>query len=215
MEGKLNQAIVDGIRYAFYGWCQQAVIEGYREMLKDSTAQFSEWEEENLSARLIDESAKLKWVKRFQISILPEIRLYDPDILSGTKKARSAKRIDFRFSKWYGEIDSVYYAEAKNLYFTNIGKRDASLSKRYYVSDGIERFASGSYPAGFMLGYILHGDVEDVVNDLNSVLTKRNINPNIGLIGSKSTLHSHPFCYSSVNQTSNGILELKHIFLKF
>ena len=185
-------------------------------MVKDTTAGFSEWEEEDLSARLAKESQDLKWVKQKSIKIIPEYRLYDDKVYSGQKKAKSAARIDFLFSSWNDNEDHDYFAEAKNLYHTDRrSPGDANRSKNYYIKGGIERFASGVYPHGFLLGYVLRGEIDEVVSNLNQVMEKKGLSPHIGQITAKSTLHSHPYCYTSNNMTESGTLELRHIFLKF
>ncbi|MBK8561862.1 MAG: hypothetical protein IPN76_00520 [Saprospiraceae bacterium] len=214
MEDKLNPNIVTDFQSAFHGWCYRAVIEGYREMVKDIAAGFSEWEEESLTARLRNEMLKSPIVKAKKIDIVREFYLDDALILEGKKAAKSARRIDFRFcSKWTFEEEFEYYAEAKNLYQT--GKR-ASQSKNYYITDGIERFIGGFYPQGFMLGYVLRGEIEETVIGINHIIIeKKKISPRIGHITSKSNLYAHPYCYSSSNTLVDGILELRHIFLKF
>lgn len=216
MQDNLDQNIETGFLSAFHGWCYQAVIEGYREMARDVAAGFSEWEEEDISARLAKESQDLKWVKKKKIKIIPEVRLYDDDVYTGKKKAKSTRRIDFLFTNWFGEEDYEYYAEAKNLYQADRRRRgDANESKKYYVNGGIERFVSGAYPLGFLLGYVLRGEIDEVIRGINQIIDKKRLLPRIGHITSQSTLHSHPFCYTSTNTTSNGVLDMRHIFLKF
>lgn len=188
-------------------------------MVKDTTAGFSEWDEENLTARLKKEMLASPVVKSKKIDIVRDYYIDDDAILSGTKPAKSARRIDFRFySKWTFENEYEYFAEAKNLYHADRRRRgDANESKNYYISDGIQRYVSGAYPNGFMLGYVLRGEIESIVSDINQIMDKKIMPPSIsiGHITSKSTLHSHPFCYTSTNTMSNGVLELRHIFLKF
>ncbi len=216
MEGNFDPNIKTGFRSAFHSWCHQAVIEGYREMAKDTNAGFSEWEEEDLSARLAKESQDLRWVKQKNIKIIPEYRLYDDKVYSGQKKAKSAGRIDFLFSSWNNDEDHDYFAEAKNLYDTdrrNAG--DASKSKRYYINGGIKRFVSSAYPYGFLLGYVLRGEIDEMVSSLNKMIEKIGPSPFTGQIAAKTTLHLHPYCYMSSNTAESGTLELRHIFLKF
>ena len=197
--------------------CHQAVIEGYRAMLKDANAGFSEWEEENITARLRKEILGLPFVNSKKIDVVREFQLDNDAIISGEKPAKSARRIDFRFhSTWSVKDEYEYFAEAKNLYHTdrrNTG--DASKSKNYYIEGGIARFVNGAYPPGFLVGYVLRGEIEEVVNSINQIIERKNFSPRIGQIREKSTLHSHPYCYNSINTTQFGNLELWHIFLKY
>jgi len=212
----INQNIRDSFQQSFYGWCHEAVIEGYLKMLMDTAANFSEWEEENLTARLKKEMLDLPLVKRKKIDVIREYQLDDDAIISGEKKAKSAKRIDFRFlSKWASKVDFEYFAEAKNLYQTDRRSTgDASDSRAYYIDGGIARFVNGEYPYGFMLGYVLRGEIDEVVFKINNLISNRN-SPRIGKISEKETLHAHPFCFTSLNIALGNELKLRHIFLKF
>jgi hypothetical protein len=112
-------------------------------------------------------------------------------------------RIDFVYFKIWEEKRYHCYMEAKRLKET-----DASL-KKAYINNGIDRFTSGRYPLGCMLGYLVEGDTGRTVNGINSLLIKDSRNSEI--------LHheSHQLINSYYESTHLNMGTLKHFIFDF
>lgn len=217
-----NQKLALKIRAIFWSKftnsCHQAVIEGYKAMLKNPS-KYKEWKEEKLSARLLYEMKQLK----LRITIDREHYLEDEEILFGDKEAGNAARIDFIFSKrWLSPKDVVYFGEAKNLSLENWIKKSGKKvnAKQYrnrYIDTGIEKIISGAYSKvdAFLIGYVVNGNAQDNVVALNKLIKKRKLPPQIGLIGKQVPISGYSECYVSQNDKGGEVFELQHIFLEF
>jgi hypothetical protein len=179
-----------------------------------------DWEEENISANFfyyIDNSERAIGLN---INISDEHRLYYASILSGNTKAKSASRIDFRLTtNWTQNLKRLdFYIEAKNLIELDCLKqgRKTKLSakenhKRYIVT-GINNFISRTYPQnGCLIGYVLQGDIEKIVEKINVCLRLFNRNSEV-LVNTESLIPSLPFFYISSHSIG---LDIKHFFLNF
>lgn len=217
-----NQKLALKIRTIFWSKftnsCHQAVIEGYKAMLRNPS-KYKDWKEEKLSARLLHEMKQLK----LRITIDREHYLEDEEILFGDKEAANAVRIDFIFSKrWFSAKDVIYFGEAKNLSLENWIKKSGKKvnAKQYrgrYIDTGIEKIISGAYSKvdAFLIAYVVNGNAKDNVVALNKLIQKRKIPPRIGLIDKQVPMSGYPECYISKNDKSGQIVELLHVFLEF
>ena len=149
----------------------------------------------------------------WQIDIIPEYRLYKNDGIA----AKSAARIDFRFSGW-STNQWEYFAEAKNLIeidsFKAGRKTKISANKlhRRYIETGIDNYLSSKYPQnGCLIGYILQGKTENIVSMLNISLCA--LNRKTELLQSKD-LEFADFisCYVSSHEK---FLSMKHLMFDF
>jgi len=227
MNGKINIKKREKLWGKFKGWCHQAVIEGYQNMII-IPMNYAEWEEENLSASLLYEMEKLLIVKKKRITIVRESYLDDKTILTGQKKAKEAERIDFRFSKWVSEDNTFYFGEAKILSHKSWKKKKLNKKGKptpvkawnqqdYYIKTGIQGLILGKYKnlQGFLIGYVVNGTPTNIVDALNQKIENRNLLPSIGKIENQETICGHRDCYTSDNQITNNTLTLRHIFLPF
>jgi len=221
MAGKLHPEIQAKFWLKFTNWCHQAVILGYQK-IKDSGIVYKELEEEDISAALYFELEKLPLLKKKHITVIPECRLYDEDVALGRKKAKRADRIDFRFSKWRSEDERKYYGEAKNISSNNWKKAkgtsvDASTYRARYIETGIDRVSYGKYSflKCFLIGYVVNGTANDNIAKINSLISKRNLPPKIGIIQPDKPICSYAKCYCSKNTSNDIEVSLQHIFLEF
>ena len=77
MGDNLDVNIVNGFQLAFHGWCYQAVIEGYREMVKDVVAGFSELDEEDISRSINGETSMngcIELMSSFRFTIMGNLK---------------------------------------------------------------------------------------------------------------------------------------------
>lgn len=179
MAGHLNNDIISDFENSFRTNCLTLIGEAYK-WLKETKSITVDWNEETISANIfthIDESTKaIMW----NINVSDECRLYHQAILNNKKSAKSASRIDLKLStNWIEAKKRVsYFVEAKNLIENNCVKQgrktklNANKIQERYISTGIDLLISGEYPSnGCMLGYILEGTTDNVVKNLNTILS--------------------------------------------
>lgn len=179
MAGHLNNDIISDFENSFRTNCLTLIGEAYK-WLKETKSITVDWSEETISANIfthIDESEKaITW----NINVSDECRLYHQAILNNKKSAKSASRIDLKLSTNWIEVTKrvSYFVEAKNLIENNCVKQgrktklNANKIQERYISTGIDHFVSGYYPAnGCMLGYVLEGTPNGIVERLNVLLS--------------------------------------------
>jgi hypothetical protein len=222
MSGKINAKILLKFYEKTRHWCHKAVVEGYQK-LQVNGIDYREFEEEDISKALYEEMVELPLVKEKQITIVPEFRLYGKKYSNKDANAKRSDRIDFRFSKWKQQKQLEYFGEAKNLSLNNWTKSsnstpvNASYYRGRYIDTGIKHLLSGSYSllTGFLIGYVVNGSANNNLEALNRLITKRKLQPAIGMIEQQKTIGGHFDCYSSENQMVGKSVGLDHIFLPF
>lgn len=219
MIGSLSFDIVSRFQEAFETNCLSLFGEAYVHI--NSTLDISvDWEEENISANFFDYIDNSERAISLNINISDEHRLYYRDILSNQTTAKSASRIDFRFSTNWTQAKRrcEFYLEAKNLIEDDCvkkGRKSKLIAKRYherYIKTGIDNFISNKYPKnGCLIGYVLQGNPEIIVSKINSILK---------VLNRKTEVLNKQICQIenlSFFFTSNNIdqRQLKHYFIKF
>ncbi|MDR0733312.1 MAG: hypothetical protein LBF08_04535 [Dysgonamonadaceae bacterium] len=218
----LNKTIVNSFNDEFEWRCMSLLIESC------VCAKFNyniniDCEEEYISAVLLDYIDKCPQAAEWQIDIAPEYRIYKDEILKRKKSAKSAPRIDFRFSRWTESAKLSYFVEAKNLIETDTPKEEKkgkkgntitisadNLHKRY-IRTGIDNYLSEKYPAnGCLVGYILQGKTENIINRLNRCLYDFNRSAEI-LQKQSFNLKDFDECYTS----THGDVSIEHLMFNF
>lgn len=175
MSGSFNAEYINSTIQILEKRCLTLLSEGYY-VTKSNGNVSIDWEEEDISKELLlslnANRKRLEW----QIDIIPEYRLYKKDGIA----AKSAARIDFRFSGWTVN-QWEYFAEAKNLIEVDsfkVGRKtkvSATKLHKRYIETGIDNYLSGKYPQnGCVIGYILQGKTENIVSMLNMCLCNLN-----------------------------------------
>ncbi|WP_326975237.1 hypothetical protein [Caproicibacter sp. BJN0012] len=124
-------------------------------------------------------------------------------------KGRKSPTIDFCFRDW-DTANSYFGAECKNLYTLNLPK-----IKRY-IETGICNFTSGRYGSqssqASMIGYVLSGNIPDIVEQLKKELLKENPTTNI-----TRTMSATEPQYRSIHmRKSDGVrITIHHLFFNF
>lgn len=118
--------------------------------------------------------------------------------------------ITLQFLHQFGDEDAFVAVECKR-----VRAGDAGLNGSY-VSQGVERFASGKYaaghPWGFILGYVLALPVDDIVTAIDQRVRKT-----YGDAAALSPAQAHPQALrvleNGLLQAGNHPIRLRHIFV--
>jgi hypothetical protein len=211
MNGNFNSKYVNGALRKLEKRCLTLLCEGY--MTAASRKNISiDWDEEDISKELIQcletNVNKTNW----KISVFPEYRIYTDNI-----SAKKSPRIDFCFSCWTFQ-EWNWFAEAKILIETDSRKtgRQSKISARdlcnRYIETGIDNYLSGWYPAnGCLAGYVLQGNIENIINNINQYLQDANKSSE-KLMKQSFGLQDFEWCYLSIHE--NGFV-LKHLMFDF
>jgi len=181
-----------------------------------------DWDEEQFSAHLISYMNKNDLTKNFNLHIDIEKKLLDESQLPNNKNnPKYLPRIDISIASWlFKENEKLqYFFEAKKLCENNWTKKSGvKVTTKYYLDryilTGIENFRIGRYYNGAIIGYILQGNIVNIISKLNAELsTDKSTIQNIQIL---SFLKSFNNIYNSIHKTPKSIdCEIKHIFLKF
>ena len=213
--GSIDPVLVAQVRAAFEQTCIE-LLEWACQTLKSNKRVDTDWGEENISANIYT------YIKDSQKSIDADIHIdsehpfYNQDILDNKKKAKKASRIDMAFQHNWSGKRFVFYVEAKNLVennFTKVGRKravNANTILKRYIETGIDHILDGYYPKGCLLGYVLNGTINGVVNALNSILVKAGRNSE-SLSFSSGTIPWMVFSSSHVKQN----MKLEHYLFDF
>lgn len=176
MSGKLNQDIVSLFKSKFEDNCIHLLIEAYN-LLKTSGREIIEESENNITAKIVGYMKKNPKRTDLQIHLERESYLDGESIYEGLEDADKSPRIDIKYSVWNSKIEIEFYMEAKNLAENNWKKGstnstvDANRLRKRYIETGLKNFTSGRYPNGCLLGYVVEGTSQKVVELINQILT--------------------------------------------
>lgn len=212
MSGRFNPEYIDCTLQILERRCLTLLCDGYCVVKSKGSISIDKEEEDISKELLLSINANIKRME-WQIDIIPEYRLYKNDGIA----AKSAARIDFRFSGW-NTNQWEYFAEAKNLIEIDSFKAgrktkiSANQLHRRYIETGIDNYLSSKYPQnGCLIGYILQGKTENIVSMLNICLCA--LNRKTELLQSKD-LEFADFisCYVSSHEK---FLSMKHLMFDF
>lgn len=178
MLGSLNKReVADPIKVCFEKNCVSLLKLACRS-LKSQKIIDGDWDEENISANIYTYIKKSQQAIDTDIFVESEHPFYSQDILDNKKKAKSAPCIDMVFQHNWGGRAYYYHVEAKKLIdsdYIKSGRKKASKAskvQRRYIETGIDHYVSAYYPQGCLLGYVLNGTIDAVVNGINKLLSK-------------------------------------------
>jgi hypothetical protein len=197
----LNTILQKKFRKAFEQKCFCLIIDAYQTSIAEKTIQLN-WNENDISQELYEKLDVNPKRLQFKITAIREFHL--PKNVEKKKGfADKLPRVDLRMSNITSKLEYKYFFEAKRL------KENDSKLKRSYISEGMDRFTSKKYPLGCMLGYLLQGNINGVVDGINSLLVKDKRNTEI-LTSKKNNLHKD---YLESKHLEIGIL--KHLIFDF
>lgn len=214
MSGKLSQHIIDKFKIQFEENCINLLIEGYEIAIK-SGSKYSELEENDITVQLVGYMKKNTKSENYKIDISREYYIDDEDSYAGIKKADTSPRIDIRLMNWTSSSKVEYFMEAKNLSENNWIKKansakvDARKLQKRYIETGMEHFITGKYLNGCLIGYVVEGIPDLIVEKINNILISKSRKKEILI---QSALYKYHFI--SIHD-SKQLNKLKHFFLKF
>lgn len=219
-KGKLNTGVIGDFKQGFEKKCIHILIDGYNEMVKQKSYDLS-WEEERITAELIKYIKAAPRTTEWRIHVVPEPRIYSGEIYDNTITPKEAPRIDMQFLNWSSSEQLIYHIEAKNLAEKDWNKTDGSgVSASYlttrYIDTGIGNFINDRYKEGCLVGYVLHGTIENVLTRINKSITETKKRP-LEILNGKTALNGYAFCYVSnhTKQTTSQPFHTYHVLLKF
>lgn len=140
------------------------------------------------------------------VDLTPITQYEDPTL---AKKRGQPPAIDFCFRAW-DKMQGYFGAECKNLYGS-----ESNHIKRY-VKTGVDNYTSGRYGSksskSSMVGYVLSGKIEEVVDALSKEISTRS--PHTNIVRSLDTTRPQ---YKSVHtRTLDGkLITIYHLFFNF
>ncbi|MFZ1752098.1 MAG: hypothetical protein WBO46_00030 [Caldilineaceae bacterium] len=196
-------------------------IQAYQQMRRECPVE-KNWEENTFTIRLAKE-----YLLPLSFDNLPSLRVtirsktHTREMEEGRQATIEAKEMDLcLYDVWERDYLSKHFVwEAKR-----VGSRNfyGSLISEY-VNEAVYRFIALEYAAGLsdagVLGYVLAGNVPDVVNDINQTMGR--IRKNTPLLPSNHlnvapAIHQFNDLYrSNHTRTDNSLIQLHHLFLTF
>ena len=212
MSGRFNPEYIDCTLQILERRCLTLLCDGYCVVKSKGSISIDKEEEDISKELLLSINANIKRME-WQIDIIPEYRLYKNDGIA----AKSAARIDFRFSSW-STNQWEYFAEAKKLIEIDSYKAgrktkiSANQLHRRYIETGIDNYLSSKYPQnGCLIGYILQGKTENIVSMLNICLCALNRKTEL-LQSMDLEFAAFISCYVSSHEK---FLSMKHLMFDF
>jgi hypothetical protein len=202
MLGQLNIKYANILRQQFEFRCLNLIIQAYQAayISKTVTPIFDEEDiTEVLNNFLDDNPQRIEW----QIATNTENRLRNDKITKVKGFSKQAARIDLRFTTMTSSMEYRYYMEAKNL------KIKSSALKRRYIKTGIDNYISTKYNDGFLVGYVLQGNISNNIDGVNKLLIKDSRGAEIITLS--------PTKIGSFDQfvSTHPTLRIKHMFFDF
>jgi hypothetical protein len=160
---------------------------------------------------------KCELALKYKFVITKEEELEDNEIDNGLKSPKEANPIDIRFHDiWQEDLRLDYNVEAKNIsaseWIKSQGSKvNASQQQTEYITKGIERFVTGHFKdkKGCMLGYIVNGQLEDILKKVNAKISSSKDNSEC-LYHNQILINNH-----RIFETTHSQKVLKHLFFNF
>lgn len=220
MASELKAVIVKDFHDCFETRCLLLIGDAYRATNMSRKIDIN-WDEENISANIIDHIEHSVKAIDWNINIADECRQYTEEILANKRKAKNSSRIDLKMSTNWNQQRIQYYAEAKNLVECDAIKsgRKTKVSARKwhkrYVETGIDHYLDGHYPLnGCLLGYVLQGDSCRIAQQINVQLHDK-LRSSECMVKADCVVGNIDYMYTSCHEISDRLVFLKHLLLKF
>jgi hypothetical protein len=202
----------------------EITVEGYQRMRQDGVTQ-RDWEEDAFTVRLTEDYIRpLAQQHPLNLVTVARTRVHTPAMKAGAVSPKQAPEIDIRlFSSWMNYAQVYFAWECKRVGDKRVNKKYAVLIPGY-ITEGILRFIDEDYSAGLddagMLGYVLAGDVTNIVHDINASMhhphRARPLSTSDHLVPAPS-IGIFVDVYQSHHKrtTSQTAIRLHHLFLTF
>ena len=202
----------------------EITVEAYQCMRRDSEVQ-REWEEDTFTVRLTEDYIQ-PLARRHPLNLIAVSRtkVHTSAMKDGRLSPKKAVEIDIRLSPSWMDYSQVYFAwECKRVGDKRVDRKYAVLIPEY-ITEGILRFIDEEYAAELddagMLGYVLDGDVTNIVDDINaSMCHPRRTRPLLAAdhLAPASAVGTFSDVYQSSHKrvSSQRPIRLHHLFLTF
>lgn len=188
--------------------CAEIIEQGYQSYLSDTSKIFSE-DETVISAGIYDNIEMIIDKDELPLYIAVELHQYTTPIKKGKTNPNKAKRFDLHFTNFSYKPRIKFGIEAKLIAEANTSRKRAAFLINEYVEDaGMGKFIKGIYEDdGFMLGYILNGTTEKIIENINLKITST--------YSSNEQISKNQKPYLSPYTLNGKDKNLHHIFLDF
>ena len=201
----------------------ELTIKAYQEMFQHVVAQ-RDWEENVFTIRLgEDYLRRLALDHEYPLIVNVRQKRHTSKMRTGEQSTTEAKEIDMLlYGTWENYNEKHFVWEAKRIGDKRFDPKYSSLNSEY-INEGIYRFIQRDYSEGLddagMLGYVLDGIIDNIVNDINQTMRKIRKNPPLPRANHLqiiAPIHNFQDIYQSHHtRTDNTIIKLHHLFLAF
>lgn len=206
--------LINSVNLSFEIKCLTVLVKSYETSIIGKKYS-KDWEEKTFSSYLVSLMKKCDLAIKYNLTITKEEELEDYEIDNGLKSPKEANPIDIRFHNIWMNLRLDYNVEAKNISQSEWNKSNgnrvnASQQQTEYITKGVDRFLTGHFKdkKGCMLGYLVNGELYDVLLNINDKIKKqKNVSEciNIGALVSKHQIF----------ESIHGEKKLNHLFFNF
>ena len=202
----------------------ELTVKAYQAMYQARLAQ-SNWEENVFSLSLGDDYLRpIAFDNEFPIYVIVRTRKHTEQMKQGKQATIEAKEIDLMlFGSWEREYHEKHFVwEAKRVGDKQVNGEFSNLNSEY-VNEALYRFIRREYADGLrdagVLGYVLAGNIANIVSDINASMGNIRKNPPLpksNYLHLVKPIHNFEHCYQSQHtRTDNTNINLHHLFLTF
>lgn len=217
MTGRLSSAITNSVFLNYERICHRVLIGAYQNVYSHKQYEL-DWEEDQFTEWLIVEMKKHDLTSKHRLHIYSQSLIRKEELPINDNHPKISPKIDIGFWNWEHTQNAIeYFIEAKNLSLDNWKKKTgAAVSAAYYlnryIETGIGNFTTARYINGSLVGYVLNGAIEPIVQKLNERLTEPQ---RLKCISENYNIEGYPHIYLSEHSTEDNSIKIKHVFLSF
>ena len=201
-------------RNIFENNCFWLLIKAYLIVYSEKKYDHTLWNEDTYSANICREMKRLQREEKYNYFVHTQIPKYDEDFYKGIKKDTSYFYDIFICGFSFNiELELLFGFEAKILCEKDyLKKRSYNLVSEYVSSTGMDKFVKNLYKErGCMVGYVIQGKPDNIVENINNRLIKNNRDNEI--LQKIHKLFDYNYCYETEHNSLN--YKIKHIMLLF
>ncbi|MCQ2270069.1 MAG: hypothetical protein MJZ52_02420 [Bacteroidales bacterium] len=163
----LTVSVIDAFKKSFEKRCVSLLVSAYHTSITNHEYK-ADWMENDFTSLLDKHIDKDPNRKKWKINCHIEHHLHTDKTNNRKGYANKESRIDMRLSTFSSTDECLFYVEAKRL-----KEKDNGLLSRY-VDTGIDNYLTKKYPYGILVGYLIKGDVDATIGNINTILKKKN-----------------------------------------
>lgn len=217
MTGRLSNPITNSVFLNYERICLRILIGAYQVVYSKKQYEL-DWEEDQFTEWLIVEMKKHNLTSKHRLHIYSQSLIRKDELPINDNHPKISPKIDIGFWNWErNQNPCEYFIEAKNLSLESWQKKTgAAVSSTHYmnryIETGICNFTTARYVNGSLVGYVLNGDIEPIVQKLNERLAEPQ---RLKCIFENYNIEDYPYIYSSEHPVENFSIKIKHVFLSF